>query len=245
MSVAAIILAAGKGTRMSSDLPKVMHSIGERPMISYVIDAVAPIAEDRIYVVVGYRASDVVDACSTRDVHFVTQEVQLGTGHAVMQCEERLEGFSGTVVVLNGDVPCLRSETIREFVRYHRDQGSVATTLTAVLDDPIGYGRIVKGGDGSLRGIVEEKDADEATRQIKEINAGIFCFERDRLFDALRSIDRGNAQNEYYVTDVIEVLRESGDTVRAFRVEDVQEVAGVNTDRELESIRSYLRGSTQ
>jgi UDP-N-acetylglucosamine diphosphorylase/glucosamine-1-phosphate N-acetyltransferase len=244
VSVAAIILAAGKGTRMSSDLPKVLHPIGDRAMISYVIDAVRPIAPDRVYVVVGYRANDVIEACSPHAVHIVRQEEQLGTGHAVMQCEGQLKGFSGTVVVLNGDVPCLRSETVREFVRYHRDRDSAATVLTADLDNPTGYGRIVKDADGSLLRIVEEKDADGATKKIKEINSGLFCFERDPLFDALRSIDRGNAGNEYYLTDVMAVLRARGDAVYSYRVDHAQEVAGVNTDNELEDVREYLGGSS-
>jgi UDP-N-acetylglucosamine diphosphorylase/glucosamine-1-phosphate N-acetyltransferase len=242
MSIAAIILAAGKGTRMSSDLPKVLHRIGDRPMISYVIDAVEPITGDRVYVVVGYRADDVIAACSDRDVHFVTQAEQLGTGHAVMQCEEQLEGFSGTVIVVNGDVPCLRSESIREFIRVHRDNNAAATVLTAVLEDAAGYGRIVKDGDGSLLRIVEEKDADEDTERIKEINSGLFCFDKDQLFEALKSIDRQNAQNEYYLTDVIAALRSSGHDVRAHCADNAREVSGVNTDEELEAIREYLKG---
>ncbi len=245
MSIAAIVLAAGKGTRMTADLPKVLHTIDERPMISYVIDAIQSVAGDRVYLVVGYGADQVMKACSDRGVHFVKQEPQLGTGHAVMQCEEALEGFAGTVIVLNGDVPCLRSETIRQFVEYHSKRGGAATVLTAILDNPGGYGRIVKGDDGALAAIVEEKDADEGTKAINEINSGLFCFAGDKLFAALSSIDRGNAQNEYYLTDVIAKLKRAGDGVYSYCVSDAQEIAGVNTDEELDVIRRRLRGEAQ
>ncbi len=230
---------------MTADLPKVLHTINERPMVSYVIDAIQPIAGDRVYVVVGYGAEEVVEACSDRGVHFVRQEPQLGTGHAVMQCEEALGGFTGTVVVLNGDVPCLRSKTIRQFVGYHSERGAAATVLTAVLDNPRGYGRIVKDGDGSLVAIAEEKDADEDTKAINEINSGLFCFAGDKLFDALSAIDRDNAQNEYYLTDVIAELKRAGDGVYSYCVSDAQEVTGVNTDEELDAVRMHLRGGAR
>lgn len=242
MEVAAIVLAAGKGTRMSADLPKVLHAIDGRPMLSYVLDAIEPVAGGGVLVVVGYKAEEVVAACSGRRVQFVTQEEQLGTGHAVMQCEEALSGFQGTVVVLNGDVPGLQRETIEDFVEVHRDRGAAATVLTAILDDPAGYGRIVKDEHGALSTIVEEKDADDETREIKEINSGLFCFDRSRLFDALKSIGRDNAQEEYYLTDVIGELRRKGQSVYSYCVSDTQEVAGVNTDAELESMRRRLRG---
>ncbi len=235
------MLAAGKGTRMSADLPKVLHKIDGRPMISYVIDAVRSVAGDDVYVVVGYRASEVVEACSSQRVHFVTQNEQLGTGHAVMQCEAALAGFSGTVVVLNGDVPCLRPETITRFIEYHTHWKAAATVLTAVLDDPTGYGRIVHDQEGSLAGIVEEKDADAATKKIREINSGLFCFDKNTLFDALKAIGRANAQGEYYLTDVVREIRKTGDRVCAYRLDDAREVAGVNTDEELESIRKYVQ----
>lgn len=236
------MLAAGKGTRMSADLPKVLHEIDGRPMISYVIDAVRAVAGDDVYVVVGYRGSEVVEACSSQRVHVVTQKEQLGTGHAVMQCEAALAGFSGTVVVLNGDVPCLRSETITHFIEFHTHRKAAATVLTAVLDDPTGYGRIVHDQEGSLAEIVEEKDADAATKRIREINSGLFCFDKNTLFDALKAIGRANAQGEYYLTDVVREIRKRGGRVCAYRLDDAREVAGVNTDDELESIRKYVQG---
>lgn len=239
---AAIILAAGKGTRMKSDLPKVLHEINGRPMIAWVIDAIREVCGDRIYVVVGYEADQVREACRDENVHFVLQEEQLGTGHAVMQCEEALAGFAGTVMVLAGDVPCLRSETIREFSDYHHREAAAATVMSARADDPFGYGRIVRGESGAVTAIVEEKDADEATREIDEINSGLFCFDKKKLFAALKETDTNNAQKEYYLTDVIGRLRDSGDTVRAWCVEDPEEVAGVNNDRELDAVRRRLKG---
>jgi bifunctional UDP-N-acetylglucosamine pyrophosphorylase/glucosamine-1-phosphate N-acetyltransferase len=227
---------------MSSDLPKVLHEIGGRPLLSYVIESIRPLCGGDIYIVVGYKAEEVEGKCQNEGVHFVLQAEQLGTGHAVIQCREALEGFSGTVMVLNGDVPCLRPETIRQFSDYHHAQGAAATVMSAKLPDPFGYGRIVRDGSGALSAIVEQKDADEETQGISEINSGLFCFDKDKLFRALDDTDQDNAQNEFYLTDVIEVLNTNGDIVRAYCVEDADEVAGVNTDDELDAIRRRLEG---
>lgn len=242
MSMAAIILAAGKGTRMSSDRPKVLHTVQGRPMLSHVIDAVRDLCDDRIYVVVGYKAGDVEEACRGDGVHFVLQEEQLGTGHAVMQCEPALSGFAGTVIVLNGDVPCLRPETIRQFSDYHHREGAAVTVLSARLEDPFGYGRIVRDDDGALLAIVEQKDADDTVRGINEVNSGLFCFDKEKLFRALGATGRNNAQNEYYLTDVISVLNNDGEVVRAHCVDDSSEITGVNTDEELEMVRRRMGG---
>ena len=241
MQRAAVILAAGKGTRMpASDIPKVMHGVKGKPMVAHVVEAVRPVCADGICVVVGYKAEQVVDAVKDAGVSFVYQTEQLGTGHAVIQCEAALKEFSGTVIVLNGDVPCLRTKTIEEFARYHDREGSAATVLTAAVDDPRGYGRIVRAQDGSLVGIVEEKDASESERRIREINSGLFCFEKDKLFEALSETNRENVQREYYLTDVIAVLKRRGERVCAYRVGDPREVSGVNTEEELLAVRAYF-----
>jgi UDP-N-acetylglucosamine diphosphorylase/glucosamine-1-phosphate N-acetyltransferase len=245
LKTAAVILAAGKGVRMNSDLPKVLHDIHGRPMVAYVIDTVRSICEDNIYMVVGYDADRVMAACRESGVGFVLQEEQLGTGHAVLQCEEVLSNFQGTVVVLNGDVPCLKTKTIEDFIAHHRSEGAAATVMTAVLDDPSGYGRILRDGDGGLLRIVEQKDATESEREIREINSGLFCFEKDDLFPALRETNRENVQGEYYVTDVIEVIKRRGKRARAFRAEDPAEVSGVNTVRELENVRNLIRENSR
>jgi len=242
MADAAIILAAGKGTRMSSDIPKVLNTIGGRPMLAFVVDAVRAADVKDIYIVVGYRADEVRKAMEGEDVTFVLQEEQLGTGHAVMQCEPALDGFDGTVLVLNGDVPGLKPETITSFRDAHLAANTAATVLSAELDNPTGYGRIVKDEQGHLAGIVEEKDADEATRAIQEVNSGLFCFDKAPLFDALASTSSDNAQGEYYLTDVIKLLRERGDRVGAYKVSNADEVSGVNTDTELEQLRGMIEG---
>jgi bifunctional UDP-N-acetylglucosamine pyrophosphorylase/glucosamine-1-phosphate N-acetyltransferase len=240
---AAVILAAGKGTRMpASDFPKVMHRVKGKPMVAHVVEAIRPVCGERIFLVVGYRAETVVSTFRDAGVRFVYQNEQLGTGHAVIQCREALEGYSGTVIVLNGDVPCLRTATIEEFARYHDEAGAAGTVLTAVVADPKGYGRIVRARDGSLLAIVEEKDAGEEERRIREINSGLFCFDKDKLFEALAATGRNNAQNEYYLTDVIGVLKRRGEIVCAFQAEDPWEVSGVNTEMELEAVRTYLEG---
>lgn len=239
---AAVILAAGKGTRMSSDLPKVLHDVEGKPLVGYVIDAIRPLCGEGIYVVVGYRAESVKAALAEEGVQFVLQEEQLGTGHAVQQCESVLKDFSGTLAVLNGDVPCLQTETVRRFMDYHDSEGASASVMSAVFDDPTGYGRIVRDDEDRLEAIVEEKDADEKQRAIREINSGLFCFDKDALFDALSEMRSDNVQSEYYLTDVIGILRDRGEKVLAHRVRDVRDVTGVNTDEELERIRRHIRG---
>jgi len=243
MKTAAIILAAGQGKRMKSDLPKVLHTIDDRPMVSFVVDSVQEFSPDKIVVVVGYQADRVRAALRGTRVEFAVQEEQLGTGHAVMQCEEILTGFDGTVMVLNGDVPCLRSDTLRDFTSFHSEQHAAATVLTAVLPDATGYGRIVRASDDSLLKIVEHKDASPDELEIREINSGLFCFDKKALFETLHNLDRDNAQAEFYITDAIELMRLEGLEVRAFRVEDEREVSGVNNLDELEEIRRYFEDS--
>lgn len=237
---AAVILAAGKGTRMSSDLPKVLHTINGRPLIAHIIDTVKSVPADRICVVVGYRADLVRQSCADEPVEFVMQEPQLGTGHAVLQCKPVLWDFDGTVLVLNGDVPCLRVGTIRAFIQKHKEEAASAAVLTAKMEDPTGYGRIIRDEEGSLFKIVEEKDACDRERRIDEVNTGLFCFDKKALFSALADIDQDNAQNEYYLTDVIAVMKGNGLVVKAHLIDDHMEVAGINTDSELETVRKYM-----
>jgi UDP-N-acetylglucosamine diphosphorylase/glucosamine-1-phosphate N-acetyltransferase len=242
MKTAAIILAAGQGTRMKSDLPKVLHTIQDRPMVLYVIDRVKQLNPEKTIVVIGYQGDRVRDACRDSGVEFVLQEEQLGTGHAVMQCEKALADFEGTVIILNGDVPCLGADTLDGFTSFHETEGAAGTVLTARLADPSGYGRIVRSSGGSLLKIVEHKDATDQELEINEINSGLFCFDKKVLFDVLDHTDRDNAQKEYYLPDAIEMLRGRGLKVAAYCVEDEREVSGVNTVEELENVRSFLEG---
>ncbi len=238
--VAAVILAAGMGKRMQSDLPKVLHAVGGRPMLLHVIDAVSAIGAAPIVVITGYQAERVEAACAGADVLFARQEQQLGTGHAVMQAAAALSGHSRSIVVLNGDVPGLRPATIRAFIDYHQHERAAATVLTAELDDATGYGRIVRDDQGRLLRIVEEKDASDSERAIREINSGLFCFEALELFPALKRVTRRNAQNEYYITDVIGLLAAEGKRVAAWRIADAREVAGVNNPDELDAVRRFV-----
>jgi UDP-N-acetylglucosamine diphosphorylase/glucosamine-1-phosphate N-acetyltransferase len=238
--IAVVILAAGQGKRMHSDLPKVLHEINGRPMVRYVIDSVQALGPDRVVVVTGHQAELVEQACAGTGVAFARQAQQLGTGHAVLQALPLLEGYRGTVVVLNGDVPGLRTETMRRFIEFHRSSGFAATVLTARLPDPSGYGRIVRDASGKLARIVEHKDASESERAIDEINSGLFCFEAHDLVASLGRVGRGNAQNEYYLTDVIGLLAAAGRPVGAYCVDDAREVAGVNDLGELEAARRFV-----
>jgi len=239
----AVILAAGQGKRMKSDLPKVLHPIGGRPMVAHVIDAVKTLSPRRVIVVVGYMAERVEEACAQQGVEFVLQAQQLGTGHAVMQAEALLEGFDGLLLVLNGDVPGLRPATLAALVRDHGESGAAATVLTAEVDDPSGYGRIVRGPGGELERIVEHKDATAAERAIREINSGLFCFDARSLFAVLEATGRDNVQREYYLTDAIALLKNTCARVRAHLVADSREVAGVNDPRELEAVRRFIEGA--
>jgi UDP-N-acetylglucosamine diphosphorylase/glucosamine-1-phosphate N-acetyltransferase len=238
--IAAVILAAGMGKRMKSDLPKVLHAVGGRPMLRHVIDTVSAIGAAPIVVITGYQAERVEAACAGTGVVFARQAEQLGTGHAVMQAEPALSGHGGTVVVLNGDVPGLRVQTIRDFIAYHEREHAAATVLTARLDDPAGYGRIVRDAKGNLLRIVEEKDASESERALSEVNSGLFCFDVSELFSALKRVDRRNAQNEYYITDVIGLLAAEGKRVAAWCIDDAREVAGVNNPDELDAVRRFV-----
>jgi len=238
--VAAVILAAGMGKRMQSDLPKVLHAVGGRPMVLHVIDSVRAVGASPVVVVTGYQAERVETACAGTGVVFARQHEQLGTGHAVMQAEAVLAGHAGTVLVLNGDVPGLRAATIRDFVAFHAREHAVATVLTARLNDPTGYGRIVRDARGGLLRIVEEKDATPAERGIGEINSGLFCFSAAGLFSSLQRVTRRNAQNEYYITDVIGLLASEGKHVAAWCIDDAREVAGVNNPDELDAVRRFV-----
>jgi bifunctional UDP-N-acetylglucosamine pyrophosphorylase/glucosamine-1-phosphate N-acetyltransferase len=192
---AAIILAAGKGTRMKSDLVKVMHSLGGCPMIDYPVEAARDAGASRIVIVTGHQSDKVREHFSGRDeIAFALQEEQLGTGHAVACASRVLEEFNGRILILCGDVPLLKQQTLQEMLTRHQTSGAVLTVLTAQMDNPYGYGRIVKREDGNILRIVEEKDADNAEREIREINSGIYCVESGFLFDAISRLTNDNAQ---------------------------------------------------
>jgi UDP-N-acetylglucosamine diphosphorylase/glucosamine-1-phosphate N-acetyltransferase len=230
----AIILAAGKGVRMRSDLPKVSHMLCGKPMIVRVLEVVSQLGLDKIFIVVGYKSEIVKKECKGFNVTFVEQQEQLGTGHAVMQVKPYIN--SDSVIVLNGDVPLIKHSTLKELISIHDSKKASATVLSAEVQDPQGYGRIVRTNDGFLLKIVEQKDATREEASIREINTGTFCFNSDELFAALDEVKPNNIQKEYYLTDVIEILRRNKRPVFAYRSKNNMEVLGVNTKEDLERL---------
>lgn len=239
-NLAVIILAAGKGVRMKSDLPKVFHEILGEPMLTYVLETVKKLNPSQTYLIVGHKRDLIMDYYKEWDLKFVVQQEQLGTGHAVMQVKPHLEDFSGTVLVLAGDVPLLSEKTLSKLIDFHLKNKGAATDLTAELEDAGNYGRIVRNEKGEILKIVEKKDASAEELKIKEINTGTFCFDKDALFNALAEVRAENAQQEYYLTDTLEILKKKGLPVFAFRAEDSSETLGINTKEELVSVEKIL-----
>ena len=224
---AAVILAAGRGTRMKSALPKVLHAVAGVPMALYPARLAKALGCDPTVLVVGHEAAAVQSALAGEDLHFALQEEQLGTGHALLCAREHLADFSGTLLLLCGDVPLLRAETLERLLAFHQAQAATVTVLTAEMADPHGYGRIVRDGEEVLR-IVEEKDASLKEKAIREINTGIYAFEAPFVFEALGRVGRDNAQGEYYLTDVLALARAAGRKVCALVAGDPEETMGIN-----------------
>jgi bifunctional UDP-N-acetylglucosamine pyrophosphorylase/glucosamine-1-phosphate N-acetyltransferase len=236
-----VVLAAGKGTRMKSAVPKVLHPVAGRPMIAYVLDAAAQLSPRTTTVVIGHQPDIVKAALATQaGLTFVVQEPQLGTAHALLTAEPPLRGAKGTLVLLSGDVPLLSSRTLKTLVEHHLATGAAATVLTAVVDEPGGYGRIVRSGEPIAR-IVEEKDANPAERAIREINSGIYAFALDGLFDTMRTISAENAQREYYLPDVVALYRRRGLGVETVTVADSAAIQGINSRIELAAVSRIVR----
>jgi bifunctional UDP-N-acetylglucosamine pyrophosphorylase/glucosamine-1-phosphate N-acetyltransferase len=240
--VASIVLAGGKGVRMKSDLPKVLHPFFGKPLISHVLDSLARAGVDDIYVVVGYRGDKIIDAIKGRATP-VWQHEQLGTGHAVMQARSALDGFSGRVIVACGDVPLLRPETFRMLIDESRNEEIKAVVLTMALENPSGYGRVKKDAAGNFLRIIEDRDASPVEREIHEVNTGTYIFDKVMLFEELSRIDTDNAQGEYYLPDVLSRIRSSGFAVKTLTLSDFHEGSGVNTKEELEELEEYWKNS--
>jgi len=239
--LAVVVLAAGQGTRMRSARAKVLHEIAGRPLLLHVLHAVGPLGADRTVVVVGHQADSVRAACEGYSVVFALQEQQRGTGHAVaIAAEAALRDFSGDVLILYGDVPLLREATLARLVAEHRSRGATLTMLTTVVEDPHGYGRIVRDPSGALSRIVEQRDASEAERAITEVNPGIYCVRRDFLVEALAGLRPNNAQGELYLTDVVAEAVSRGLPVATEPV-DPDEVAGINSRVDLAAVEATLR----
>jgi bifunctional UDP-N-acetylglucosamine pyrophosphorylase/glucosamine-1-phosphate N-acetyltransferase len=241
-SFATIILAAGKGTRMKSDLVKVLHPILGLPMLFYPIElSLNGIKAEKTVVVVGHQADLIQERFKDLKIEFAIQKEQLGTGHAVLQAIPFLQSFKGTVLILCGDVPLVKTETLRSFINTYREKESTLSVLTTIVDNPFGYGRILRNPEGWLEKIVEEKDASEKERTIREINTGIYCIKSSFLKEGLREIGKENAQGEYYLTDLVEVAKKSGLKCSAHIATNVTEVMGINTRIDLAMANEALR----
>ena len=240
-NAAAVILAAGKGVRMKSALPKVMHEMCGKPLLGYVIKAVRDAGLEKIIVVVGAQKDLVKKAFKGAGVRFVHQERQLGTGHAVLAARSLLRGFKGPVVVLCGDAPLMTAATIKKALRQNIRSGSACTMITAVLDDATGYGRVVRAPDGKIERIVEEKDASDSERSIREVNSGNYVFDCASLFGVLPNTRRVNKQREYYLTDCVEMLRSRSRKVSAIHPLKPAEILGVNSRSELAAVEEIHR----
>ncbi len=222
-----VILAAGKGTRMKSKLYKVLHKVCGKTMVEHVVDAARGVNPAKIVTVVGTGAGEVEKVLDGKS-DFAFQEKQLGTGDAVMTAKEELGDKDGATLVVTGDTPLFTTETFDELFKYHAEKGNAATVLTAEAPNPFGYGRIIRDDQGNVLRIVEQKDGKPEELKVKEINTGVFCFDNKKLFEALKHVDNNNAQGEYYLTDVLEILRNSGERVGAYKMPDFSESLGVN-----------------
>ena len=232
--VSAIILAAGKGKRMKSDVAKVLHTLCGKPMLTYSVDAARALNVEKIVVIIGHQAGLVRETFKDEDLIFVEQREQLGTGHAVLQARDVFHSYDGTILILCGDVPMLSSSTIRALLEVHILEKSVVTVLTTILDDPSGYGRVIQEGDKrEILRIVEEKDASPAEKKIREINTGIYCVESNFLFGAVGAIGNENIQKEYYLTDIVGIAWKKGFKTRSFITANSYEVMGINTPDDL------------
>jgi bifunctional UDP-N-acetylglucosamine pyrophosphorylase/glucosamine-1-phosphate N-acetyltransferase len=236
----ALILAAGKGTRMKSRVCKVLHPVAGRPMISYVVDSVRSCGVQSIAIVVGHESAEVKKVVQGPGVQFALQEPQLGTGHAVASARELFKGFSGDVLILCGDVPLLQPGTIKEFMRFHKDNDGKLTLMTTYPPSSTGYGRIVRTQDGRVARIVEERDADEAEKAIREINAGVYLVNADVLYSLVGKLGADNSQGEYYLTDIVSEAAKEKIPVHAFVLPDAQEAIGINTRSDLACVSKIV-----
>ena len=239
-------MAAGLGTRMKSRRAKVLHELGGAPLIAYVVRAAQALEPRSIITILGHQAEEVERAVLAEVgelASFVIQERQRGTGDAVESARSLLENSDSLVLVLSGDVPMIRVETLQRLIEHHNNTGAACSILSVRLENPTGYGRIVRDESGAFRKIVEQRDATEEERQVREINSGIYCFEAKELYRALRKVEPKNDQGEYYLTDVAEIILASGGGVSVFVINDPREVSGVNTRAELAEFENLIRRS--
>ncbi|MCG8409455.1 MAG: NTP transferase domain-containing protein [Phycisphaerales bacterium] len=244
--LAAIILAAGRSTRMKTDQPKVMHNLCGQPMLSHVLAACREAGIQECYVVVGFGKDLIIKTYDQMPgIHFVEQPEQKGSGHAVSMCSETLKGFTGDVVVIAGDMPMIRSETLKTLTHSHRAAGATASIATTILDDPTGYGRIVRDANDNFERIVEHRDCSAEQLKIREVNPSYYCFDAQALFEALPKIKPDNAKGEYYITDALEIIRDLGKTVRAATSVPAVDAVGINSRSDLAEVAKLMQKRIQ
>lgn len=237
----AVILAAGKGTRMKSDLPKVVHTIEGKCLVDYAIDAAEGAGATDICLVVGYKSEVVKSSIFHKNVKFALQEEQLGTGHAV-KCARDFLGEEGQTLILFGDTPLITAETLKRLSEHHKKNGNTVTVLSAMVDDPTGYGRIIRDADGKFVKSVEHKDASPEELESHEINSGMYIFDTKELKEALDKLTPNNAQGEYYLPDTLTIIKNKGLKVDAFALEDPEDITGVNDQEQLAAAAAVIRG---
>jgi bifunctional UDP-N-acetylglucosamine pyrophosphorylase / glucosamine-1-phosphate N-acetyltransferase len=237
----AVVLAAGQGTRMKSKLYKVLHKVCGKPMVQHVVDQLSALELEKLAVVIGHGADKVKEELKGDNIHYVLQAEQLGTAHAVQQASSILENEEGLTLVVCGDTPLITSETLDKLLHHHEETKAKVTVLTAIAEDPTGYGRVIRNDKGLVERIVEHKDATPAEREVKEINTGIFCFDNRSLFDALKLVKNDNVQGEYYLPDVLEIIKERGESVAAFQAGSFDESLGVNDRVALATAERLMR----
>ena len=230
------ILAAGKGTRMDSNIPKVLHNLENKALIDYVLDTAYELNPEKIFTVVGFKKELVINHINNPNIEYIEQKEQLGTGHAVLQLDNPLYGKNGHLLILYGDVPNIKHSTLSPIVDEHIKKNTDVTMITAILEDPTGYGRIIRDQSGNLIKIVEEKDCNKSEKAIKEINPGIYIFKISKLFKNLKKVKSNNESKEYYLTDVIELINNSG-TVKTKKIDNPKEIMGINTIKQLELLQ--------
>jgi UDP-N-acetylglucosamine diphosphorylase/glucosamine-1-phosphate N-acetyltransferase len=240
-ALAIIILAAGKGTRMKTGRAKVLCLLAGVPLIHYVLNSAQSMVPERIIVVIGFQAEEVKASLRSFPVEFVYQEEQLGTGHAVLQTYPALKDFQGDILVLSGDVPLLTPNSLNQLLHNHRSHQATISFLTTELDNPSGYGRVIRDEGWKIVKVVEEKDATPQEKEIKEINSGIYCFQKNFLYEALALTNRDNQQGEYYLTDLIQIAHQQNQIIIGIKIDNPTEVLGINTMEELVYMESFLQ----
>ncbi|MCL6428350.1 bifunctional UDP-N-acetylglucosamine diphosphorylase/glucosamine-1-phosphate N-acetyltransferase GlmU [Bacillus subtilis] len=236
----AVVLAAGQGTRMKSKLYKVLHPVCGKPMVEHVVDEALKLSLSKLVTIVGHGAEEVKKQLGDKS-EYALQAEQLGTAHAVKQAQPFLADEKGVTIVICGDTPLLTAETMEQMLKEHTQREAKATILTAVAEDPTGYGRIIRSENGAVQKIVEHKDASEEERLVTEINTGTYCFDNEALFQAIDQVSNDNAQGEYYLPDVIEILKNEGETVAAYQTGNFQETLGVNDRVALSQAEQFMK----